>query len=328
MMSERIEPEETLEDLFAEESQPSAAQEPVSRRQFLLGAAAGGAAGLAVAAGTGVVVWKVADGDLLEAKEAAEAELQAAQAAADAEMTAAEEAKGAIEIELAELMGLVDLYEELDKIGLDEIVAKGLAAVALPLGAVEVGANTLKRGLEWAEQALVALGEALPTAQESLLWLENQVSVVADAIQNVEDSVRQALDKASDNRVAGALADLSNAILDYLPFGLGDRFRGALEGLVALATSIDELVEGINTNLLDPLNEKWFSGEEGQGVGGTLVDPLIEKILDPVEALLVNLAVVADNWQNDLKAPTEKALAERTRIRNKIAQYKGEHGLT
>lgn len=327
-MSERIEPEETLEDLFAEESKPDVAQEPVSRRQFLLGAAAGGAAGLAVAAGTGVVVWKVADGDLLAAKETAEAELEAAQAAAAAELAASKDAKGAIEIELAELLGLVDLYEELDKIGLDEIVAKGLAAVALPLGAVEVGANTLKRGLEWAEQALVALGEALPTAQESLLWLEHQVSAVADAIHNLETAVRQALDRATDNRVAGALAELSNTILDYLPFGLGDRFRGSLEGLVALVSSVDDLVEGINTNLLDPLNEKWFSEEDGQGMGGTLVDPLIEKVLDPVEVLLVNLAVVADNWQNDLKSPAEEALAERARIRDAIAHYRGERGLT
>jgi hypothetical protein len=207
-------------------------------------------------------------------------------------------------------------------------VAKGLAAVALPLGAVEVGANTLKRGLEWAEQALVSLGEALPSAQESLLWLEAQVSAVADAISRLETSVRQALDRATNNRVAGALEDLSNTLLDYLPFGLGDRFRSSLEELVQLVSSVDDLVEGINTNLLDPLYEEWFSEEDGQGVGGTLVDPLVERVLDPLETLLVNLAVVADNWQNDLKAPTEKALAERTRIREKIAHVRREHGLT
>jgi hypothetical protein len=327
-MSERIEPAETPEDLFSKEQPQDVVPEAVSRRQFLLGAAAGGAAGLAVATGTGVVVWKVADGDLLEAKEAAEAELEAAQAAAEAELAAAQEDKGAIEIELAELLGLVDLYEELDKIGLDEIVAKGLAAVALPLGAVEAGANTLKRGLEWAEQALVSLGEALPSAQESLLWLEAQVSAVAEAISKLETSVRQALDRATNNKVAGAVSDLSNMLLDYLPFGLGDRFRSSLEGLVELVSSVDELVEGINTNFLDPLYEKWFSEEDGQGVSGTLVDPLVENVLNPVEALLVNLAVVADNWQNDLKAPTEKALAERARIRDKIARYRGEHGLT
>ena len=57
-----------------------------------------------------------------------------------------------------------------------------------------------------------------------------------------------------------------------------------------------------------------------------MVDPLVEKILDPLDAFLVNLAVVADNWQNDLKSPTEKALAERARIRDKIAHYRGEHG--
>jgi hypothetical protein len=98
--------------------------------------------------------------------------------------------------------------------------------------------------------------------------------------------------------------------------------------LVQLVSSVDELVSGINDNLLEPLYEKWFSEEDGRGVGGTLVDPLVERVLDPLEAHLVNLAVVADNWQNDLRAPTEKALAERARIRDKIAHYRGEHGLT
>jgi hypothetical protein len=172
---------------------------------------------------------------------------------------------------------------------------------------------------------LLSLTEALPTAQESLLWLEDQVSALAESIGKVETAVANALNKATDNAVAEALQDFADIILDGLPFGLGDRFRGVLEDLVGLVTSVDDLLEGVNTNLLEPLRVNWFSPEDSEGVGAALVDPLIENILDPLEAHLVNLSVVSKNWQDKLMAPTEEAIAQRAKLRDEIARYKQEH---
>jgi hypothetical protein len=178
-----------------------------------------------VAAGTSVAVWKVSDSELLSLRKAADAELEAANAeleaskgAADLELKAL--AENAAE-EVAKLLGLLDLYEELDRIGLDGIIAKGLGAIALPLGAVEAGARALKSGLDWAENALRTVGEAVPTAQESLLWLEAQVSAVADAIEKLENGVARALDRATDNAVGEAVKEFTAKLLDVLPFGLG-----------------------------------------------------------------------------------------------------------
>jgi hypothetical protein len=329
-----MEEEKTMEELF-EEAPPVEEHKAISRRGFLTGAVVGGAAGLAVAAGTGAVVWKVSDGELLAAKEAAEAELEASKTAAEAELAASQntaslELDAVVEAaaeELAQMLGLLELYEELDKIGLDGILEKGLAAMALPLEALEAGASALSRGLEWAETALLSLAEALPSAQESLLWLETQVSAVAGGLERLQSSVASALERATDNAIGAAVEDLTNKLLDNLPFGLGDRFRDSLAGLVALVTSVDELVTGINTYLLEPLYEKWFSEEEGKGVGGTFVEPLIEKILDPLEAHLVNLSELADSWQSNLVSPSQKALAERSQIRAEIARYKDEYGI-
>jgi hypothetical protein len=191
---------------------------------------------------------------------------------------------------------------------------------------VEAGARVLKDGLDWATEALVALGESLPTARESILWLEQQVSAVADGITRLEMAVAQALDRVTDNPVAEALADLSNKILDSLPFGLGDRFRGVLEGVIDLVTSVDELVAGINSHLLEPMRENWFSDQEGKGLGSTLVDPLVANVLDPLETHLENLAVLADTWQGELTAPVQEALARRAEVREEIARYRAEHG--
>jgi hypothetical protein len=292
--------DQTLDEFLSEDTQPVDEQELLSRRRFLSGAAAGGAAGLVVAAGTGAAVWNLVD-------KQAQADLNAAQA------------------EIARLQGLVDLYEDLEKIGLDAIISTGMKALALPLEAVEVGAKALKSGLDWAEGALLSLQEALPTAQESLLWLESQVAAIADGIEELETAVGNALEKATDNAVAGALEDLANLILDNLPFGLGDRIRQVLEGMVALVTSVDELVEGINTFFLEPMRERWFATEDGGGVGATFMDPLVEHVLDPVEAHLESLAALADTWQQELVSPAEQALAERAKVREDIGQYKKQH---
>ena len=325
-----MEENKTLEELL-EEAPPVDELAQVSRRRFLTGAVAGGAAGLAVAAGTSVAVWKVSDGELLSAREAADAELAAANAEleaarASADLELKDLAENAAE-EVAKLLGLLDLYEELDEIGLDGIIAKGLGAIALPLGAVEAGALALKSGLEWAENALLALGEALPTAQESLLWLEAQVSAVADAIGKLENGVARALDKATDNAVGEAVNEFSTKLLDALPFGLGDRFRDALAGLVILVTSVDDLVEGINTRLLEPLRENWFSGEEGEGMSGSFVEPLVVKVLNPLEEHLDNLAELADTVHAELATPAQQAMAKRARLREEIARYKDDYGL-
>jgi hypothetical protein len=323
-----------LEEFFQE---PVPAEEPVpsgepaaypdvkalSRRKFLTGMVAGGAGGLLVSAGTGAALWQAREAELVAAKEAAEAECQALREAADVEKQAAKEAA---DTELARLLGLLDLQEKLEKIDLDGILRTGIAALALPLAAVAQGAEILKGGLEWAEKAVVSLREALPTAREAVVWLETQVSTVAQGIEKLETSIGQALGRASNNAVVGALKDFVGMILDNLPFGLGDKLRGVLDGLIGLITSVDEMVAGINTHLLEPLRDEWFS-EEGSGIGAALADPLVEHVLDPLESHLADLSTLADTWQKKLVGPAEKALAERAEVRAEIARYKEDHGM-
>ncbi len=115
-------------------------------------------------------------------------------------------------------------------------------------------------------------------------------------------------------------------LLDNLPFGLGDKIRGVLDGMVQLMTSVDELVEGINSELLEPMRANWFSAEDGEGLGSFFVDPVVERILDPLEAHLEDLAGLADTWENKLVAPTQEALQQRAEIQSEIARYKSDNG--
>jgi hypothetical protein len=292
--------DQKLEQFFGEETADDG-QEALSRRRFLTGAVAGGAAGLAVAAGAGAAVWNIADTKAQVAMEDAEAEI-------------------------ARLQGLVDLYENLEKIPLEAILKAGMAAVALPIDAVQAGARALKNGLEAIEDALISLEEALPSAREAILWLERRVKEVSYAIADLERSIGQALERASDNPIAERLQAVVGMVLDKLPFDFGDRIRGVFAGLVDLLTSIDELVEGINTRLLQPLRLTWFSADEGEGIGALLVDPLVENILDPLEAHLEELVTLADTWESKLVAPTQEALQERAALQDEILRYKKDHG--
>lgn len=273
----------------------------ISRRRFLSGAIAGGVAGLAVAAGTGVAVYQVADAQGQQAMESAQAEI-------------------------ARLQGLVDLYERLEKVGLDSILQTGMAALAMPLGVVEQGARFLKQGLELIEKALLSLREAVPTAQEALAWLESQVSALAAGVEKLEAAIARAVEKAGDTPVSEALNNMLKRTLDLLPFNWGDKIREAFQKLVALIQNTDELVRGINTRLLEPVQQKWFSTQEGQGVEANFLGPLVVHVLDPLEAHLGNLAALTDAWQTRLEAPARRALEERGRVRMEISRYKQDHG--
>jgi hypothetical protein len=78
--------------------------------------------------------------------------------------------------------------------------------------------------------------------------------------------------------------------------------------------------------LLEPLRQDWFSSEDGEGLGGSFVNPLVEHILDPLEAHLEDLAALSDTWQQELATPAEKAMAEREQIRQEITQYRADNG--
>ncbi|MGA9349623.1 MAG: hypothetical protein WBW48_12590 [Anaerolineae bacterium] len=269
------------------------AAERMTRRRFLRGALAGGVAGLAVGAGGGLVVWEVA------------------------------QLEGAAEA--LKLKGLLALYESLEKIELDAIVSTGMAAVGLLLKGVEGGSLAIKAGLDTVEGLLLDFEGAFPTIRAGIEWTEGVVSALADRLQALEDAIERVLEKAQP--VTEALGSFFDFMLDLLPFGYGDRIRAILDRIGDLVTSIPETVEGINTKLLEPLRRDWFSEEEGKGLKGGLIDPIVTKLLDPLEAFLGRLAELMGSWEEKLVGPAQEAIGERDAIRGEIARYKAEEGL-
>jgi hypothetical protein len=318
-------------------------------------------AGLAVAAGTGGAVWKLTADDTSAALEAANSDalvaIDAAQAAARSRVEAAEaKAQAAIEAERvsalkrvdeakaeaqaeaqagleavldenARLRALVGLYEGLEASGLDSILQAGMTALSLPLAAVGAGTSALRGGVSRVKESLRSLEEALPSAQQALLWLEGRVSALAQSVETLEAALGRALGRVARHPIAEGTAAFADRILDYMPLGLGDKFRGTLAGLVTLVGGVDDLLEGVNAVLLEPLRTNWFSSGDGEGIGAVLVDPLVEGLLDPLESHLGQVDSLVDAWQRELLGPAEQVLAERATARAQIIAYKAEHGL-
>jgi hypothetical protein len=292
---------------MADEEQPVLEKEHeqstlLSRRAFVTGALAGGAASVVVAAGTGLAVYRTMD-------------------------THAEEALAEAESEVARLQGLVALYEKIEKVGLDGILQTGMVAVAAPLEIVQRGAELLKGGLEGIETAVLALREALPSATEAFAWLKGTVETLADAIDRLHGATEKVVERATDNRVATTLGNALQSVLSHLPFSWGDKIREAFDWLVTLIAHADDLVRDLNVRLLEPVEQRWFSSDQGKGLGAAFLDPLVERLLDPLEAHLGELAGLVDAWQAKLAAPAQQALEERSRLREEIALYREREGL-
>jgi hypothetical protein len=298
--------EETLRHFEATMASEDAAR-ALSRREFLLGTAAGGAVGLAVAAGGGWLAWQAG-----ETKGRVAAEIS----------SAADLAKASAEI--AALKGLVALYETLEGIGIDAIATAGIGAIGLALEGVEAGALTVKRGLDTVEQVLDDFEAGFPAIRAGIEWTEGIVSRLADALQRLEDAVGEALEKASP--ITEALGSFVKFILDHLPGDAGEKARETLGRIEEIVTAVPEAVEGINSHLLEPLRRDWFSDDPNKGLKATLIDPIIKNLFDPLETHLADFAALLDRWEKELAVPLGTAIERRDKVRQQIAQYKKEHG--
>jgi hypothetical protein len=236
--------------------------------------------------------------------------------------TAAELEAVARAFKLKELLGL---YEKLENIQLDAIVRTGMAAVGTLLRGVETGSLALRAGLDTVEELLLDFEGAFPAIRDSIEWTEGVISALADRLQSLEDAIESVLERAEPT--TDALSNFFGSVLDLLPFGYGDRISAILDRIGDLITNIPEAIEGINTRLLERLRQDWFSEEEGMGVKGGLIDPIVTKLLDPLQAFLGKVAELVGGWEERLVKPAENAISERDAIRGEITRYKAEAGL-
>jgi hypothetical protein len=265
----------------------------VSRRRFLTATLAGGF--IAATAGA-VAVWQYGSGRGQELSD-----------------------------EMARLWGLVHLYEKLEGAELDPVVTAGLATVGAALSALAAAAELVKAGAQVVEDALNKFEAALPIIRDGITWLESLLSDLSQRIHLLEDAIGRALNEV--NPITQALGAFFNSVLNLLPFGGGQKIKEVLDRIGEIVNIIPKSIADINVKILTPLRDDWFSDSPGKGLKGGLIEPVITKLLDPLQAMVGRLSELLRQWDTDLSTPTKNVMGQREAIRQEITDYKARYQL-
>lgn len=271
----------------------------LSRRKFLTLATVGGLAVTASALGGAAL-----GGNAV--RDTAEAELAQARA------------------RLQKYAQLIALYEQLEKVGLDTLIATGMNIARGAFDAIRNGIQIIRAGITTAENALASF-------QSTLLALRGVADTVARAATELlqkfkfaESIVTAFLGSALP--LAESIANFFATLLGKIPI-VGDDLRRAVNALAELVRAIPTLLDALLNQLLRQLRELFFPLAGASTTQTTLFDPLTQSLLTPLKKFLGDVESALARWENDFVKPVQAALDARAQIRKEIAQLYQESGL-
>ena len=228
-------------------------------------------------------------------------------------------------VELVKLRGLVALYENLERVGLDALIGTATQALGFALEGIEAGSRGLQTALSLIDGALARFEATFPNIRSGLARVEEIVDALDWQIEGLWAIVAQATERVSP--MAEALGDFFSALLDLIPFGVGERIREITARIQELIGGLPDAMDSLKAHLLEPLRQDWFSDDETKGLRGDLIEPLRDRLLSPLNALLDDVIAFTDQWEAKLVSPIEDALAQRAAIRQQIDEYRRDNGL-
>lgn len=267
----------------------------LTRRQLLIAATAGGAT-LAVAALGGAAAGSLAT-------------------SADSLKTQAQ-----YELELSKLRTLVGLYEGLERVGIDAVIQTGVNLVRGALETVRNATRLIRDGVSAAEKTLKAFEQMMETLHPQVERAAKGLGDLMAKVHAAEAGVISVLGTALP--LAESIRGFFNALLEKIPFGIGDNIKRSVDALVSLIQAIPATTETVSTDLLDPLTQNFFPAGGAFLAKATVVDSITANLLEPLSKFLDDVEKLANAWDRDLAAPVQSALNERQKIRDQIASYR------
>lgn len=274
--------------------------EGITRRQFMLGVAAGGATLVSTSLATGLVAGSLG--------------AKAGQAVAELES----------EAELIKLRSLLALYENLERVGIDAILSAGVAALSISLEGLEKGITALESGVGLVDAGVTALEETFPAMRRGLRVVESLLTSMENRVTQLQELMSEIQEVVSP--LSDAVGSFLSALVERIP-GVGPAILDALDRISELVGSLPEAIGDVRSKLVEPLREDWFTDDEESGLKGRLLNPLQENLLEPLKEFLDHLASAIDDWQEQLVNPIEQALTEREDIREQITRYREREGI-
>jgi hypothetical protein len=227
--------------------------------------------------------------------------------------------------ELDRLRGLVVLYESLEKVGVDAVIAAGMNVVRGLLDTTRSGLAGLANGVSIIENLLAGFQSTFGVIRDGLTAVENSVKILANLIGDAQKFVGDVTSPVKP--LAIQLKDFFDSLISKIPFGVGDNFKRAIDSLVTLLTEIPNSILVVNSQLIEPLRANWFSDSNAKNLQGALIDPITKNVLEPAKAQLKNFDQTLAQWEKDFRLPVQKALDQRADIRQQITDYKKKNGM-
>jgi hypothetical protein len=227
-------------------------------------------------------------------------------------------------LQLTKHQELAGLYDQLEGIDLDTVVTTGLAAMTTGLGAVSGLAPLLHDGLALARNLLVGFEQALPDFQEAMTWLGDQILNLRLNLYSIEVAAQQTINQAI-NGLTEVFGEFANFVLDHLPFNIGAKVRETLATIQHLLNGLTDMADGADEKVLGRISQR--VGDGPQSWKRTLVKPLRDKTLSPIEKMLTAITEVETTFTTNLNDPAQAALKERTALKEKITTFRKTNGL-
>jgi hypothetical protein len=223
------------------------------------------------------------------------------------------------------LSGLVALYEQLDDVDVSDLMSDGLTAVSESINSMAATSPLLAEGIEAGQQALDEIEAHLPLLENGRLWLERH----NEKLQNYFVNLEQLLQNAVEN-IAPFLEMLTNWFTDvrkWLPFNFGEKAVGIMESATTLLSETPHTVSGLNTNIMQPLDQ-WLAYEDDDiRLRRILIKPMREKVISKANELNLQAEAVKQTYDEKVALPLETAVAQRRALRETIIQYRQQNQL-
>jgi hypothetical protein len=233
-------------------------------------------------------------------------------------------ARAEYEIELAKLRALLAMYEQLEKVGIDAIVATGMNVVRGALDVVKAGVRLLRDGVTAVETALKNFQATLDGLRGTVNGAGQVLDDLLKKFRAAEGLVIAVLGTALP--LAEAIGGFFSSLLSKIPF-VGEDIRRAATALIDLVRAIPATIETLTNQLLKQLRDFFFPPSGTAPVQTNLFDPITKNLLAPLKKTLDDIDTLLTRWENDFTAPVQKALTQRQEIRKQIADYKKQIGM-
>lgn len=224
---------------------------------------------------------------------------------------------------LTVLGGLVALYQQLDDLDPGEVIENGLTTLGEHVGGLLENAPGLAAGLQTGGLALADVEAHLPLLDNGRQWLAAQAGKVNGFYGEVEQRLREAVDRVGD--FFEMLADWFEGLRRWLPFGVGEKAATIMAALTNLVAEMPSTISGLDTNIAQPL-DVWLKRIDGEpALQRVLVKPLRDEVIARAQTNVDKSYQVGAAFNDSLATPVRTHLEGRRAVREAIAAYRQEH---